>query len=61
VGNCIYLVFGTAVTQPWDAEDYLQIKEPELAKGPASFATPKEEFSLKTNENTKENSNATIR
>ncbi|KAI8037537.1 hypothetical protein M5D96_009690 [Drosophila gunungcola] len=31
VGNCIYLVFGTAVTQPWDAEDFLQLKEPELA------------------------------
>ncbi|XP_017868714.1 PREDICTED: putative inorganic phosphate cotransporter isoform X1 [Drosophila arizonae] len=24
VGNCIYLLFGTAVSQPWDAEDFLQ-------------------------------------
>ncbi|XP_023177676.2 putative inorganic phosphate cotransporter isoform X2 [Drosophila hydei] len=24
VGNCIYLAFGTAVSQPWDAEDFLQ-------------------------------------
>ncbi|XP_017836134.1 putative inorganic phosphate cotransporter isoform X2 [Drosophila busckii] len=23
VGNCIYLAFGTAVSQPWDAEDFL--------------------------------------
>ncbi|XP_016952995.1 putative inorganic phosphate cotransporter [Drosophila biarmipes] len=61
VGNCIYLVFGTAVTQPWDAEDFLQLKEPELAKGPASSEAPKEEFSFKINESTKDNSNATIR
>ncbi|XP_001960797.3 putative inorganic phosphate cotransporter [Drosophila ananassae] len=31
-GNVIYLVFGTAVCQPWDAEDYLLSKDAELAK-----------------------------
>ncbi|XP_070069245.1 putative inorganic phosphate cotransporter isoform X2 [Drosophila takahashii] len=35
LGNCVFLFFGTAVSQPWDAEDYLQLKEPELAIKPA--------------------------
>jgi len=35
VGNSVYLYFGTAVSQPWDAEDYLTVKVPELAKVPA--------------------------
>ncbi|KAH8402407.1 hypothetical protein KR009_011840 [Drosophila setifemur] len=34
-GNCVYLIFGTAVAQPWDAEDFLQLQEPELAKKPS--------------------------
>ncbi|XP_034104467.1 putative inorganic phosphate cotransporter [Drosophila albomicans] len=35
VFNCIFLIFGTAVVQPWDAEDFLLGKQPELAKTPA--------------------------
>ncbi|XP_032589944.1 putative inorganic phosphate cotransporter [Drosophila grimshawi] len=31
VGNCIFLAFGTAVSQPWDAEDYLMRPQPGLA------------------------------
>ncbi|XP_034477653.1 putative inorganic phosphate cotransporter [Drosophila innubila] len=34
VFNCIYLAFGTAVSQPWDAEDFLLGPQPELAKPP---------------------------
>ncbi|XP_017132054.1 putative inorganic phosphate cotransporter [Drosophila elegans] len=34
-GNCVFLFFGTAVSQPWDAEDYLQLRHPELALVPA--------------------------
>lgn len=49
VGNCIYLVFGTAETQPWDAEDYLQTQNPELANGP-----PMQALSFPINENSKE-------
>lgn len=30
-GNVIYLLFGTAVSQPWDAEDYLLPKDAESA------------------------------
>nr|XP_044251854.1 LOW QUALITY PROTEIN: putative inorganic phosphate cotransporter [Drosophila takahashii] len=33
-GNCVFLIFGTAISQPWDAEDYLQLKEPEMAIKP---------------------------
>ncbi|XP_022227601.2 putative inorganic phosphate cotransporter [Drosophila obscura] len=33
VGNCIFLAFGSAVCQPWDAEDFLQPRQPELAEG----------------------------
>ncbi|KAM8711216.1 hypothetical protein ACLKA7_000366 [Drosophila subpalustris] len=36
VFNCIYVAFGTAKSQPWDAEDYLLGPQPELAK-PASI------------------------
>ncbi|KMY95886.1 putative inorganic phosphate cotransporter [Drosophila simulans] len=35
VGNSVFLYFGTAVSQPWDAEDYLTVKVPELAISPA--------------------------
>ncbi|EDW56844.1 putative inorganic phosphate cotransporter [Drosophila sechellia] len=49
VGNCIYLVFGTAVTQPWDAEDYLQTQNPELANRP-----PMQALSFPINENSKD-------
>ncbi|XP_016952942.1 putative inorganic phosphate cotransporter [Drosophila biarmipes] len=35
LGNCVYLCFGTAVTQPWDSEDYLKLKDSELATKPA--------------------------
>ncbi|XP_043644263.1 putative inorganic phosphate cotransporter [Drosophila teissieri] len=34
VGNCVFLYFGTAVSQPWDAEDYLIAKVPDLAIPP---------------------------
>jgi len=53
VGNCIYLVFGTAETQPWDAEDYLQTQNPELANGP-----PMQALSFPINENSKEKINS---
>ncbi|XP_034477190.1 putative inorganic phosphate cotransporter [Drosophila innubila] len=36
--NCIFLTFGTAVTQPWDAEDFLLAPHPDLAK-PSSITT----------------------
>jgi len=29
-GNCVFLFFGSAVSQPWDAEDYLPLKVPDL-------------------------------
>ncbi|XP_026836503.1 putative inorganic phosphate cotransporter [Drosophila erecta] len=35
IGNCVFLCFGTAVSQPWDAEDYLAVKEPEHNITPA--------------------------
>ncbi|KAM8711215.1 hypothetical protein ACLKA7_000365 [Drosophila subpalustris] len=38
VFNCIYVAFGTAKSQPWDAEDFLLGPQPELAK-PASMTT----------------------
>eukprot|EP00099_Drosophila_melanogaster_P020279 NP_611723.3 uncharacterized protein Dmel_CG9825 [Drosophila melanogaster] len=53
VGNCIYLVFGTAETQPWDAEDYLQTQNPELANRP-----PMQALSFPINENSKEKINS---
>ncbi|KAH8306001.1 hypothetical protein KR018_009812, partial [Drosophila ironensis] len=31
VGNVIYVIFGTAVSQPWDAEDFLKLKDAEQA------------------------------
>jgi len=35
IGNCVFLYYGTAVSQPWDAEDYLTEKVPDLAIAPA--------------------------
>ncbi|EDW61460.1 putative inorganic phosphate cotransporter [Drosophila virilis] len=40
VGNCIFLAFGSAVSQPWDAEDFLLRPEPELANPPALSEKP---------------------
>ncbi|KAH8253252.1 hypothetical protein KR032_004505, partial [Drosophila birchii] len=53
VGNIIYVIFGTAVIQPWDAEDYLQLNQPELAKEPASTEAAKEASSLSVDEKPK--------
>ncbi|XP_068144426.1 putative inorganic phosphate cotransporter [Drosophila tropicalis] len=39
VGNCVYLAFGTAECQEWDAADYLLPKEPELATKSAKTET----------------------
>ncbi|KAH8233201.1 hypothetical protein KR026_005341, partial [Drosophila bipectinata] len=35
IGNCVFLIFGTAVSQPWDADDFLQSPQPELAIKPS--------------------------
>ncbi|XP_034477189.1 putative inorganic phosphate cotransporter [Drosophila innubila] len=35
VFNCIYVAFGKAVTQPWDAEDFLLDSQPKLARPPS--------------------------
>nr|AAL49277.1 RE73545p [Drosophila melanogaster] len=35
IGNCVFLYYGTAVSQPWDAVDYLTEKVPDLAIAPA--------------------------
>ncbi|KAH8234393.1 hypothetical protein KR038_009079, partial [Drosophila bunnanda] len=51
LGNCVFLVFGTAVCQPWDAEDYLLLKQPELG-GAHKEAVP----SLGDNEKIKDTS-----
>jgi len=29
IGNLVYLIWGTTDQQAWDAEDYLQAKDPE--------------------------------
>ncbi|KAH8306002.1 hypothetical protein KR018_009811, partial [Drosophila ironensis] len=34
IGNCVFLIFGSAVSQPWDAEDFLQSQDSEGAKKP---------------------------
>ncbi|XP_043645014.1 putative inorganic phosphate cotransporter [Drosophila teissieri] len=34
IGNCVFLYFGTAVSQPWDAEDYLIAKVPDQVTPP---------------------------
>ncbi|KAH8369900.1 hypothetical protein KR093_001403 [Drosophila rubida] len=33
VGNCVFLVWGTAEVQPWDADDYLTPKDAETCSG----------------------------
>ncbi|XP_017053758.1 putative inorganic phosphate cotransporter [Drosophila ficusphila] len=59
VGNLIYLIWGKMETQPWNAEDYLQVKDQELGKELASNDAPKKNLSLQINEKTKDDSNAT--
>lgn len=35
VGNLIYIIFGSTMAQPWDAEDFLQPKDAESSKSHA--------------------------
>ncbi|XP_017053603.1 putative inorganic phosphate cotransporter [Drosophila ficusphila] len=45
-GNLVFIIFGSAVSQPWDAEDFLKSKEPELAIKPTILEAAKNDDEL---------------